>query len=143
MTYAPKNGRPPARKIVLCPYCDEPAMLVSGAFIYRRRPDLAHKAMWRCGPCDAWVGCHDGTQIPLGRLANAELRLAKQAAHAAFDPLWQAKMRRDGVSKSKARKAGYSWLAEQLGIERRRCHIGMMDVDDCRRVAEICQRRGK
>lgn len=135
----PRRRRDPP--VPMCPYCDEPAVLVPGIVVYPRRPDLARKPVWRCRPCDAWVGCHDGTERPLGRLANAELRQAKQAAHAAFDPLWKRKMERDGVSKTKARGAGYRWLAEQLGIEARRCHIGKMSVEECRRVVEICTRR--
>lgn len=131
------------RKVLLCPYCDEPAMPVSGRVIYPHRSDLWTKPFWRCGPCRAWVGCHPGTERPLGRLADAELRIAKLAAHSAFDPLWKAKMRRDGCSKGKARGAGYAWLAEQLGIEKKRCHIGMMNADECRRVVEVCQRRGR
>lgn len=122
---------------VVCPYCDRPARLVTGADIYTHRPDLIDKKFWKCpGTCDAWVGCHpeskrdgqDGTH-PLGRLANAELRRAKQAAHAAFDPLW-----RSGAMK---RKDAYKWLAETLGIARQNCHIGMMDVDRCRAVVAV------
>lgn len=132
-----------SRKVLMCPYCDREAELVPGIVIYPRRPDLTHKRFWRCKPCDAWVGCHDGTERPLGRLANAELRQAKQEAHAAFDPLWKRKMERDGCSKGKARGAGYKWLADQLGIDRKRCHIGMMDAETCRRVVEVCRRKGR
>lgn len=60
-------------------------------------------------------------------------------AHAAFDPLWQAKIRRDGCSKSQARKAGYRWLSEQLGIPFEKTHIGYMNLDECRRVVEVCE----
>jgi hypothetical protein len=88
------------------------------------------------------VGCHPGTTRALGRLANADLRAAKQAAHAAFDPLWRRKMEREQISRSKARGAGYRWLADQLGIECKRCHIGMMSADECRRVVEVCKSRG-
>ena len=93
---------------------------------------------WVCVPCTAWVGCHPGTTKALGGLANAELRIAKQAAHAAFDPLWMAKIRRDDCSKSKARKAGYAWLAGALGIDKKICHIGYMSLEECKRVVEIC-----
>lgn len=31
-----------------------------------------------------------------------------------------------------------AWLAEQLGIERQKCHIGQFDIETCERVAEIC-----
>ncbi|MFL6864097.1 MAG: zinc-finger-containing protein [Allosphingosinicella sp.] len=130
-----------ARSVLLCPYCDEPAELVPAIAIYPRRADLSNRQFWRCRPCGAWVGCHEGTERPLGRLANAELRQAKQDAHAAFDPLWKRKMEREGCSKGKARGAGYKWLAEQLGIERKRCHIGMLSVAECRRVVEVCARR--
>jgi hypothetical protein len=126
-----------------CDYCGAATERVGGDVIYPHRPDLAAKVIYRCVPCGAWVGCHHGTDVPLGRLADSELRLAKQAAHAAFDPLWEAKRRREDISKSKARNAGYEWLAEQLGIKRRDCHLGMMDVAQCRRVVEICTRRGR
>jgi hypothetical protein len=71
-------------------------------------------------------------------LADAELRAAKSAAHAAFDPLWKSKAAREGISKSKARGKGYRWLAEQLGIDAKDCHIGMMDAPTCRRVVRVC-----
>lgn len=125
-------------KVILCPYCEAPAVLVSGDVIYPYRSDLRAKRFWLCQPCDAYVGCHaapqgDGT-VPLGRLANAELRQAKIAAHAAFDPLWhQARPKRP-----MKRKAAYTWLAEQLGIPRKQCHIGKFDVEQCKRVVELC-----
>jgi len=121
--------------MVTCVYCNEPAELVSGEEIYPHRPDLFTKKFWRCRPCNAYVGCHkpnigygDGTR-PLGRLANAELRAAKSAAHAAFDPVWQ-----EGVVK---RGSAYAWLAEKLGIQAKQCHIGEFDVDQCKRVVQI------
>lgn len=126
-----------------CPYCGAASVLTTGAVLYPHRPDLHHRPFYHCAPCKAWVGCHPGTTKPLGRLADAELRRAKSAAHAAFDRLWKAKMRRDGCSKRKARGAGYAWLAKQLEIDPARCHIGMMDVETCRRVAEICRGIGR
>jgi hypothetical protein len=73
-----------------------------------------------------------GTTNPLGRLANAELRLAKRAAHTAFDPL--------GRDKGVKRRAAYTWLAKQLGIAGGDCHIGEFDFDMCRRGVEACAR---
>lgn len=125
-----------------CSYCGDPARLVFGTEIYPHRADLWMKLFWHCAPCGAWVGCHQGTDTPLGRLANAELRGAKQRAHAAFDPLWQRKQLRDGCSKNAARGAGYAWLAKQLGVEPKDCHIGMFDVQQCLRVVEVCRSIG-
>lgn len=135
--------RPGERKALLCPYCDRPVSLVTGRVLYPHFRGAWEKPYWFCAPCKAWVGCHDGTQRPLGRLADAELRRAKQAVHAAFDPLWEAKMRRDGCSKGRARGAGYKWLAEKLGIDRKRCHVGMFDVATCLRAVEICSAIGR
>jgi hypothetical protein len=128
---------------VVCPYCDRPAALVTGAAIYPHRPDLFGLKFWQCAPCDAYVGCHkagahvdgvisDGT-LPLGRLANAALRKAKSAAHAAFDPLWK--------SRSMKRGEAYRWLARELGISSANCHIGMFDIDACRAVVAAVKAR--
>lgn len=123
-----------------CDYCLRPAALIRvGEPGYPYQRDFG--PVWACLPCGAWCGCHAGTENGLGRLANAELRTAKMAAHAAFDPLWKKKMEREQCSKSHARKSGYRWLADQLGIPYRKCHIGEMDVEQCRRVVEICSRR--
>lgn len=57
---------------------------------------------------------------------------AREAAHAAFDPLWlTAKNRR------LARKEAYARLAVALGIQEDYCHIAMFDVKQCRRVVEL------
>jgi hypothetical protein len=116
--------------VPVCPYCGEFSKLVDGSVIYPHRPDLFAKKFYQCAPCDAYVGCHDGTTKPLGRLANAALRAAKKRAHAAFDPIWK--------SGQKKRGSAYAWLADRLGIDKQDCHIGMFDVDQCRRVVEIC-----
>jgi hypothetical protein len=117
--------------VELCPYCGEPARLVGGLEIYPHRNDLRGKNFYQCAPCDAYVGCHPGTTNALGRLANAELRKAKMAAHNAFDPLWSG-----GRLK---RKAAYAWLSETLGMEKKLTHMGMMDVADCLRVVAACK----
>lgn len=120
-----------------CRYCDQPACLLRrGQEGYPYGTDYG--PMWVCVRCKAWVGCHPGTEKPLGGLANAELRAWKVKAHAAFDPLWQGKMRRDRCRKDQARRAGYAWLARQLGIDVNRCHIGYMNIDECKKVVEIC-----
>ncbi len=118
-----------------CPYCQGTVTLhQSSDHIYRRD----YGPVWQCEDCKAYVGCHKGTTEPLGRLADAELRTAKKAAHTAFDPLWEQKIKRHSVSKKTARNAGYEWLAGQLEIDKNDCHIGMFDPAMCKRVAEVC-----
>ena len=115
---------------ILCPYCWNPAQLVDGGVIYPHREDLYAKWFWRCHPCNAYVGCHPGTQNPLGRLADPELRRAKMAAHAAFDPLWK--------NGAMSRKEAYAWLAQALNLSPDDCHMGMFDLNGCKRVVEAC-----
>ncbi len=122
-----------------CPYCKGPAeLLMDSSPLYRGRD---YGPVWFCRPCDAWVGVHENSPryLPLGRLANAELRKAKMAAHAIFDPLWQRKLlpAEKGVKK-RARGDAYHWLAQQLGIPFDQCHIGLFDVDMCKRVVAVC-----
>lgn len=85
------------------------------------------------------IGCHPGTTKPLGSLADKPLRMARQDAHAAFDRLWKAKMRRDKVPKPTARRAAYKWLGEQMGLPKAKCHIAMMNITQCRHVVAICK----
>ena len=123
------------REAPCCLYCGKVARFsATSAHLYSRD----YGPVWECPTCRAWVGCHPGG-APLGRLANAELRQRKMAAHAVFDPLWHRRMVRDGLNKGHARAKGYKWLADQLGIERKDCHIGMFDVDMCERVVSLCK----
>lgn len=120
-----------------CHYCEGKVPLLRfGDEGYPYRKDFG--PTFTCVPCQAWVGCHPGTEKPLGRLADAQLRAAKQAAHAAFDPLWKRVVDVGAASKTKARKTAYRWLAAQLGISPRHTHMGHMDLEQCRRVIEIC-----
>lgn len=119
---------------VICDYCGNPARLVAGNEMYPHRPDLYQIRAYKCTPCDASVGCHPGTTKPLGRLADADLRREKMAAHAAFDPLWKSGKMKRGMA--------YGWLAKKLNIEKEHCHIGMFDAEMCRRVVEICEGGG-
>jgi hypothetical protein len=123
---------------VFCPYCHQPADKACGDVVYPHRTDLAHKHFWHCAPCKAYVGCHGNGWVPLGRLANAELRGWKGKAHDVFDVLWRAKWTREHCDKGMARGAAYQWLATQLGIPVEKCHIGEFDVEMCQRVIEIC-----
>jgi hypothetical protein len=115
-----------------CQYCGKPGELVTGREVYPHRADLAAKPFWACLPCGAWVGCHPGTTKRLGRLANAELRRLRSQAHAAFDPLWKNGGRR---------RDEYRWLAEQMGIAAKDCHMGWFDERQCEQVVAIVAAR--
>ena len=117
--------------VIRCPYCSGYAQLVSGNEIYTHRGDLAKLKFWLCKPCWAYTGTHINStrHAPKGRLANAELRAAKIAAHAAFDPKW----RNGGMKRGDA----YKWLQTVMN-KVDQPHIGWMDVDECKEVVTLC-----
>jgi hypothetical protein len=127
---------------IACPYCEKPAVFQpSSAHVYHGRD---YGPIYECAPCSAWVGCHPGTDTPLGRLANKELRQAKMAVHAAFDPIWKARYARKHATdprytKGMARGGRYKRLAELMGIPREECHIGMFDLAHCQAAIRICK----
>lgn len=116
----------------ICPYCGVESSLVNGTAIYPHRPDLAKKLFYRCKPCNAYVGCHPKTTTALGTLAGPALRMARQAAHAAFDPHFR-------FHGSKRRGEGYRWIQKRLGLTSEQAHIGSMDEATCWRVVEACR----
>lgn len=120
-----------------CPYCGEPVEIVSNALIYGREYGEWPWAYTCTGTfCDAYVGMHPFTAIPLGTLADAPTRAARKRAKAAFNPLWQS----GGMKRS----AAYAWLAHQLGIaDVGQCHIGWFDVETCNRVVSVVQQSAR
>lgn len=111
----------------ICPYCGISAKLSR----YKGVHDNGH--LWVCIACGARVGCHPGSKVPLGTLANAELRSARMEAHNAFDPRW-----RGAANRFRARTDAYAWLASQMGLKIEDCHIALFDLQQCRRVVELC-----
>jgi len=116
-------------KNIHCDYCGTLVEFVDSKVIYGK----SYGMIYLCPDCGAYVGVHKGTDKPLGRLANAELREWKKAAHKVFDPLWQ-----QGPFRGK-RNAAYRWLAKQLQLPVEKTHIGMFDVEECKKVIKICE----
>ena len=112
---------------VICPYCNKRAEYTDSKVVYGGK---SYGKIYLCKDCNAYVGVHKGTDKPLGRLADKELRHWKKEAHAAFDPVWQS-----GQMK---RAAAYKWLAEQMNLTINETHIGMFDVEQCKQVVRIC-----
>lgn len=121
------------RAAKVCPYCGGAPEKVDSSEIYGK----SYGPIMLCRPCRAWVGFHKDGRV-LGRLANAELREAKKAAHASFDELWRRKIAK-GFTKPIARALAYKWLSESMGTPPEHTHIGMFDAEQCGRVVELCK----
>lgn len=125
-----------------CPYCGGKAHLRDASSIYHNFKYNGKMYVCENFPnCDSYVGCHPNTTKPLGRMANKKLRTMKSKAHYYFDPLWKNKVFSRKKSLSHNRTIAYQWLAEQLGLPESKCHIGLFDVDMCRKVIQICKRK--
>lgn len=101
--------------------------------MYAGRQDLADKIFWLCKPCDAWVGCKPGTDIPHGVLADEETRFERRWLHDVLDPLWKE----GHMSRSEV----YAWIACKLGIRDEICHAGHMSAELCREAIFVCTER--
>ncbi len=112
---------------VFCPFCGKHAVWCENSEIYGKR--YGHSYMcYLCKPCDAYVGCHNNTRRPLGTMANKELREARKAAHAAFDPIWK--------SGKRSRAQAYDMLNKHFG---RSVHIGESDKETCDLIIKFVQ----
>lgn len=116
-----------------CPHCGAIAQIRAASEIYNdpRRTDELY--VCRNYPkCNTYVGMHRGTRIPLGSLANGDLRNLRIKAHRKFDQLWQS-----GIM---PRHAAYRWLADSLGLALDDAHIGKFGEYRCQQVIEQCDR---
>src|SRR5690606_20047671 len=126
---------------VSCPYCSALALRMTGRELHPSRPDLANMRFHVCRNCDAWIGCVEGSWEPVAPLANAELRRAKQDAHAAVEPIWQAAVAAHNWAPSKARSAAYAWLASEMGLGPKPPRIANFDLKQCEVAILICKHR--
>lgn len=120
-----------------CPYCEGPVALVSNAEVYGREYG-AWPYLYLCRACDAYVGLHPDTDIPLGKLADRELREARKESKGVFQSL----SARQGWSRTEA----YKWLADRMGIPVGECHFGWFDLERCEqagRTMEIAWMKGE
>lgn len=111
---------------VKCPYCGQYAIFIDSARVYHGK---SYGMIWLCRnypKCDAYIGCHEGTDIPKGRMANKQLRTWKILAHKAFDPLWK--------SGRMTRKAAYRYMQQIMKMSPKEAHIGKFDVPECRKL---------
>lgn len=121
-----------------CPYCHSSVTYTSHAVLYGGREFSDWPYIYLCTneACKASVGTHQGTEYPLGTLADTATKNARKAAHAAFDPIWK-----NQPNKSKARVEAYTWLAKELDLDKWRCHISWFDISYCQAVIKAVARR--
>ena len=112
-----------------CPYCGSTVVYRSADGIYQDNSNGTMLYVCSKYPeCDAYVRVHVGTNIPVGTLANHELRELRKTAHHYFDQLYKSGY----MTKDDA----YHWLAEVIMAPLSEAHIGCLGEYYCRMVIE-------
>lgn len=106
-----------------CRYCGGDVRLVCNSEIYNGRSYGDWPFAYLCSGCQAYVGLHPDTDIPLGTLADNKLRAARNASKATF----HEHMKKTGLSRTRA----YQWLVGRMNIEVGKCHFGWFELEEC------------
>lgn len=128
-----KKKRGPAD--IWCPYCGRKAVLRNASYVYGENCIRPDKHLYVCSGypehCNAYVGAHEHNLMPLGSLANGELRHLRIEAHYALDAVWKR-----GYM---TRKGAYTWLANKMNLREQDMHIGRFSYYCCQESIRICQ----
>lgn len=116
-----------------CRYCGSPVVLTSNSEIYGR--EYGNGKCYLCRDCKAFVGVHTGTTIPLGTLANDELRKARNKAHNEFDKLWK------NPTRIMTRYNAYNWLSQKLNLNLKDTHIALFEKEQCEQVIKLVKEK--
>lgn len=112
-----------------CRYCGHTVVIKTHEEMYGR--DFSDWPWaYGCSKCEATVGMHPFTNIPLGTLANKDLKDARKKCKESFERIWQM----DYMDRNKT----YQWLAEKMQIPREECHFGWFTEDQCQKAKEFC-----
>ena len=120
-------------KPTICRYCGSPVVYTSNAEIYGK--EYGTGKCYLCRNCRAFVGVHPGTDTPLGTLANEELREWRKEAHFWFDRIWKKPTR------ITTRYNAYGYLAKKMGLPRGETHIGMFEIEQCKKVIKFSKEK--
>lgn len=117
-----------------CPYCRSPIVRQYGRALFgamAKEPNALYYVCARYPACNAYVKAHKHSGLPMGTLANPELRQKRIQAHQAFSQLW--------MSGPMTKKQAYRWLQGALGLPEEQAHIACFSHYQCDRVIALCK----
>ena len=120
------------RKTIHCPYCGAKATLHPSRYVYgeANKNNGFVYACDRYPRCDSYVSAHQKSRLPMGTLANGDLRNKRIQAHKAFDWMWKS-------GRMKKWQA-YKWMQVTLGLNERQAHIAKFSEYMCDRLIAAC-----
>ena len=116
-----------------CPNCGAKATLHPASYVYDNSRS-AGSYLYVCNRypiCNSYVAAHRSTLLPMGSLADAELRHKRIQAHRAFDRLW-----RSGLM---SKKEAYQWIQAEFGLHEEQAHIAQFGTYMCDRLIHACE----
>ena len=115
----------------ICRYCGGKVRKGHTREIYEK----GDQSIYICTNCNAYVKCHERTGLPMGKLANAVLRMKRRETHEVFDSFW----RENGWSRTE----GYRWLGRAMELPEGEAHIANFEMDECETVIKLCWEHGR
>ena len=120
------------RATIHCPYCRAKATLHPASYVYGESA-IPGNYLYVCDrypACDAYVGAHKKSKLPMGSLANGDLRHKRIEAHKAFNWLWKSGLM--------TRNQAYIWMQAKLGLNKQQAHIAKFSDYMCEQLISIC-----
>lgn len=141
-----------------CDYCDGKVQLRKDVEIFG---EDRGRMLWVCEnfpECNTYVKAHakpEFNYMPIGTLADPNLRKLREDVHQNFDHFWMPldgeSFRRiytvcdnppheiDGI-KPKPRMVAYWWLANEMDMDYYSCAISKFNEQQCRQAISICKK---
>lgn len=121
------------KKPQCCPYCGAEVIRahVSECYLDTNKVN-ADYYIYMCSnypECDAYIKENPKLKIPQGSLANKNLRELRQRAHYFFNQLY--------LYEDYKIKDAYMWLASEMNLDGRECHISLFDEAQCLKCIEL------
>ena len=119
---------------IKCPYCGSRALLRPASVVYGERaadPAAPYYVCARYPACNSYVAAHRATRLPMGTLADAELRRKRIQAHAAF-----GRLEKNGLM---SKRQAYLWLQAKLDLPEQEAHIAKLSAFRCEQVIQLCK----
>lgn len=126
-----KKGLKMPRRVT-CPYCGLAAVLREDSYVHGGNGMGKYLYVCKNYPdCNAYVGVHPGTKIPMGTLADSELRNKRIKAHKMLMAICE-----NGLM---TKKEAYRWIETMFGIDSSEAHIAKFSDYRCEELMKNCR----
>lgn len=128
------NTKMKLKSVERCPYCKGIVVLVDDKEVFPNSTKCENRKYYKCSNpnCDAYCKTvyEDGEYIPIGNLADSNLRALRIETHKIMDQLLT-------LNVYKGRREMYAYFCDYFGIRMEEMHIAMFDTYKCQKIIEL------